>query len=110
MPEPWFFDVLACHPPPYPGECLSGYLIRLAEANHCIDLWSFISDLFPLFRSAKQISLLCTEYPIDDWGRIPLRTQLPLATLKSLTVRHLTQFSLYYQYSRTDDWRRLQGR
>ncbi len=86
MPEPWFFDVLACHPPPYPGECLSGYLIRLAEANHCIDLWSFISDLFPLFRSAKQISLLCTEYPIDDWGRIPLRTQLPLATLKSLTV------------------------
>lgn len=86
MPEPWFFDVLPCHPPPYPGECLSGYLLRLAETNRCLNLWSFIRDLFPLYRSASQIALLCGEYPIDDWGRIPIRTQLPLSTLRKLTV------------------------
>jgi hypothetical protein len=86
MPEPWFFDVLACHPPPYPGECLSGYLLRLAEANGCTSLWSLVRDLFPLFRSASQVTLLRGEYPIDDWGRIPLRTQLPLSILRRLTV------------------------
>jgi transposase-like protein len=86
MPEPWFFDVLPCHPPPYPGECLSGYVLRLAEANGCTSLWSFVRDLFPLFRSASQITLLRGEYPIDDWGRIPMRTQLPLSTLRRLTV------------------------
>jgi len=86
MHEPWFFDVLACHPPPYPGECLSGYLLRLAEANGCTSLWSLVRDLFPLFRSASQVTLLRGEYPIDDWGRIPLRTQLPLSILRRLTV------------------------
>ena len=86
MPEPWFFDVLPCHPPPYRGECLSGYLLRLAEANGCANLWSLVRDLFPSFRSPKQITLLCGEYPIDDWGRIPLRTQLPLSFLRRLTV------------------------
>jgi transposase-like protein len=86
MPEPWFFDVLPCHPAPYPGECLSGYLLRLAEANGCTSLWSFMRDLFPLFRSTSRITLLRSEYPIDDWGRLPVRTQLPLATLRRLTV------------------------
>jgi transposase-like protein len=86
MPEPWFFEVLPCHPPPYPGECLSGYLLRLAEANGCTSLWSLVRDLFPSFRSPKQVRLLRGEYPIEDWGRIPLRTQLPLSTLRKLTV------------------------
>ncbi|MGC9333525.1 MAG: TniQ family protein [Anaerolineae bacterium] len=86
MPEPWLFDVLACRPTPYPGECLSGYLLRLAEANGCTRFWHLVRDLFPLFQCASQVTLLRGEYPIDDWGRIPLRTQLPLATLRKLTV------------------------
>jgi DNA-binding transcriptional regulator YiaG len=84
--EPWFFDVLPCHPSPYPGECLSGYLLRLAEVNGCASLWSLVRDLFPTFQDPDQLKLLSWEYPLEDWGRLPLRTQLPRAVLKRLTV------------------------
>jgi transcriptional regulator with XRE-family HTH domain len=86
MVEPWFFDVLPHHPPPYPGECLSGYLLRLAQANGFVSFWGWVSDLFPAFRQPNQISLLRWEYPVDDWGRIPLRTQLSKTDLRRLTV------------------------
>ena len=33
MSEPWFFEVLPYRPSPYSDECLSGYLLRLAEVN-----------------------------------------------------------------------------
>jgi transcriptional regulator with XRE-family HTH domain/transposase len=86
MVEPWFFDVLPHHPPPYPGECLSGYLLRLAQANGFVSFWGLVSDLFPVFRQPNQISLLRWEYPVDDWGRILLRTQLSKTDLRRLTV------------------------
>ncbi len=47
MAEPWFFDVLPYRPAPYPGECLSGYLLRLAEVNGFI-FWDLAADLFPV--------------------------------------------------------------
>ena len=86
MVEPWFFDVLPHRPPPYPGECLSGYLLRLAQANGSVTFWDLVSDLFPTWRGPHQTSLLRWEYPVDDWGRIPLRTQLSLTELRRLTV------------------------
>ena len=86
MAEPWFFEVLPCRPPPYPGECLSGYLLRLAQANGFVSFWDLASDLFPMWGGPHQISLLRWEYPVDEWGRIPLRTQLSLTELRRLTV------------------------
>lgn len=87
----WFFEVLPCRPLPYPGECLSGYLLRLAQANDFATFWDLVSDLFPMWRGPHQISLLRWEYPVDDWGRIPLRTQLPLTDLRKLTVAPLLE-------------------
>lgn len=87
----WFFDVLPRHPPPYPGECLSGYLLRLAEVNGCASLWGLVRDLFPLFGVPRQVKLLYWEYAVDDWGRIPLRTQLPHSILRRLTVEPLVE-------------------
>ena len=87
MSEPWFFNVLPCHPRPYPDECLSGYLLRLAQANNASSLWSLIQDLFPTWPYPQRVAMLRWEYPIDDWGRLPLRTQLSPADLKALTVQ-----------------------
>jgi len=85
MTEPWFFEVFPYRPAPYSGECLSGYLLRLAEVNGFI-FWDLAADLFPVFARTIQISLLRWEYPVSDWGRIPSRTQLPMAALRALTV------------------------
>jgi len=85
--EPWFFNVLPCRPHPYPGECLSGYLLRLAQANGALSLWNLIQDLFPTWPYPQRVVMLRWEYPVDDWGRIPLRTQQSPADLKALTVQ-----------------------
>jgi hypothetical protein len=86
MTEPWYFEVLPYRPAPYADECLSGYLARLAVANGIEDLWQLASDLFPLWRVTRQLSLVRWEYPLDAWGLLPLRTQLSPATLNQLTV------------------------
>ena len=86
MAEPWFFDVLPYRPSPYPGECLSGYLLRLAEANGFLSFWDLATDLFPAFQTYRPMGLLRWEYPVDDWGRIPLRTQLSAPSCGRLTV------------------------
>ena len=86
MPEPWFFEVLPYRPSPYPGECLSGYLLRLAEVNGFLSFWDFATDLFPAFTHTGQTGLLRWEYPVEDWGRIPVRTQLTVTRLRRLTV------------------------
>ena len=86
MAKDWFFEVLPCRPPPYPGECLSSYLLRLAQANRFSSFWELVKVLFPTWHGPHQISLLRWEYPVDDWGCIPLRTQLPPDELKKLTV------------------------
>ena len=68
MLKPWFFDVLPFRPIPYPEECLSGYLVRLAEANGEVRLWDLVGDLFPRWVGPQQLALLRWEYPVDDWG------------------------------------------
>lgn len=86
MPEPWFFEVLPFRPAPYPDECLSSYLPRLAEANQVDDLWSLLSDLFPAWQATYQIGMLHWEYPLERWGRLPARTYLTPEDLSRLTV------------------------
>lgn len=86
MPEPWVFEVLPDHPHPAPGECLSSYLIRLAAANGGISVWELVRDLFPEWTAPQQLRLLRWEYPLDDWGRLPLRTSRSSLTLDRLTV------------------------
>ncbi|MCL4488380.1 MAG: TniQ family protein [Chloroflexi bacterium] len=88
MPESrvWFFEVLPQRPPPYPGECLSGYLLRLAEANGALRFWSLARDLFPRWTMDEQVLLLRWEYPLDEWGRLPLRTQRTPDQLRALSV------------------------
>jgi len=86
MSDAWFFEVLPNRPPPFADECLSGYLLRLAHANGFTIFWDLISELFPSWRRPQQISMLLWEYPLAEWGRIPLRIQLPVAALNRLTV------------------------
>lgn len=86
-----FVQVLPHRPPPYPGECLSGYLVRLAEANGFAIFWDLANDLFPSWDTAKQLPLLRWEYPLDNWGRIPLRTQLSPAQLHAMSVTPLLE-------------------
>lgn len=86
MPEPWFFDVLPYHPSPYLGECLSGYLLRLAEVNGFISFWELATNLFPSFQHCSQAGLLRWEYPVHNWGNISVRTQLSDDEMQRLTV------------------------
>lgn len=83
-----FVQVLPYRPAPYPGECLSGYLVRLADANG-LTFWDLACDLFGRLRTVGQLPLLRWEYPIDEWGRIPLRTQLSPVQLRALSVAPL---------------------
>jgi len=86
MTEPWFFDVLPFRPQPFVDECLSGYLLRLADANGINHFGDWVADLFPTWSSLQRLVLLRWEYPIDSWGRIPLRTQLAPSALQRLTI------------------------
>lgn len=86
MSEDWFFEMLPLHPSPYTGECLSSYVLRLAELNGYAILWDLVGDLFPTWKAPQQIGMLKWEYPLENWGRLPLRTGLPPAELSRLTV------------------------
>ncbi len=86
MFKDWFFELLPLRPGPYPGECLSGYLLRLADLNGYDIFWDMVGDLFPTWDAPQQIHKLKWEYPMKDWGRIPLRTGLMPAELTRLTV------------------------
>lgn len=82
----WHFDALPCRPQPYAGECLSGYLLRLAAANGHTVFKDFIFQMFPDWRFCSQALILRWEYPVDDWGQMPRYTQLSLAELEKLTL------------------------
>ncbi len=84
MPEPWVFEVWPAHPAPDPGECLTSYLLRLAEANGGVRVWELIQDVFPAWTHPQQLRLLRWEYPVDNWGRLPLRAQRSPAELAGL--------------------------
>jgi DNA-binding XRE family transcriptional regulator/AraC-like DNA-binding protein/transposase len=86
MSEDWFFESLPLRPGPYAGECLSGYLLRLADLNGYGIFWDLVGDLFPTWDAPQQINKLKWEYPLKDWGRIPLRTGLTPGELTRLTV------------------------
>ena len=86
MADVWFFDVFPCRPQPYSDESLSSYLLRLADANGFATFWQLVQDLFPAWPQTVQLPRLRWEYPVDDWGFIPLRTQLSLSELTRLTV------------------------
>lgn len=86
MPEPWACEVWPAHPAPDPGECLTSYLLRLADANGGVPVRQLLRDAFPARTHAQQLRVLRWEYPIDDWGRLPLRTQRAPAELERLTV------------------------
>lgn len=86
MPEPWPFDVWPAHPAPEPGECLTSYLLRLAEANGGARVWDLVQDAFPTRTHVEHLRVLRWEYPVDAWGRLPLRAQRTPAELERLTV------------------------
>lgn len=86
MAEDWFFESLPLRPDPYPGECLSGYLLRVADLNGYTILWDLVGDMFPTWDAPQQINKLKWEYPLEDWGCIPLRTGLTSDELTRLTV------------------------
>ncbi len=91
MSENWFFETLPLRPAPYLGECLSGYLLRLADLNGYTILWDMVSDLFPMWKAPQQIGMLKWEYPMENWGRIPMRTGLTSGDLTRLTVASLAE-------------------
>ena len=86
MPEARFFETLPLRPFPFEGECLSGYVLRLAELNGYSFLWDLVSDLFPTWKAPQQIGRLKWEYPPENWGRMPLRSGLSSLELNRLTV------------------------
>jgi transcriptional regulator with XRE-family HTH domain len=86
MSDSWFFDVLPYRPQPYDDECLSGYLLRLAAANDVCNFRAFVQSLFPAWHSRRQVHVLRWEYPVDSWGALPLRLQLPVDRLAKMTL------------------------
>ncbi len=86
MANLWYFDVLPCRLVPYDDECLSGYLLRLAEANGHVLFKDFGFQLFPAWRFCAQIQILRWEYPVDNWGQVPRYTQLSVTELERMTV------------------------
>ena len=86
MSESWFFDTLPLRPEPFLGECLSGYLLRLADLNGYDIFWDMVGDLFLTWDAPQQIHKLKWEYPLKEWGRIPLRTGLKPSELTQLTM------------------------
>lgn len=86
MPDTWFFDVLPCRPAPYEDECLSSYLLRLADANGAANFATFIRTLFPLWPTGRGVNILRWEYPEPDWDELPRRTQLPRERLDRMTL------------------------
>jgi len=91
MPDSWFFEALPYRPAPYPDECLSGYLLRLAEANGFAQFWDLASDLFPRWSYPGQAARLRWEYPVEDWRRLLQRTHLSVGALRALTLAPLVE-------------------
>ena len=84
MPEDWFLKSLPLRPGPYPGECLSGYLLRLADLNRYTIFWDMVGDLFPMWKAPQQIGMLKWEYPLENWGRMPSAHRIVLRGIDSL--------------------------
>lgn len=88
----WHFDVLPFRPPPFPDECISGYLLRLAQANGFPRLWSLVQRVYPDWKSETlRIGVLRWEYPVKNCGLLPQLTALPFGALKTLTVAPLIE-------------------
>ena len=57
-----WFDVLPVHPPPLPLESFTGYLVRLAEANHLKTKSALASMTHP----DKRWKGTWSDYPLHD--------------------------------------------
>ena len=86
MSDTWYFDVLPYRPAPYEGECLSGYLLRLAAANGASSFRNFSQVLFPIWNMHRGVDVLRWEYPVDECAELARRVQLPNEILIPLTV------------------------
>lgn len=86
MSDDWYFDVLPYRPTPYEGECLSGYLLRLAAANGASSFRNFSRVLFPTWNAQRSVDILRWEYPVNEWDELSQRVQLPGDRLIRLTV------------------------
>lgn len=105
MAEPWFFEVLPCRPAPYPDECLSGYLLRLADANGVAQFWDLASELFPRWSYSHQVTRLRWEYPVEDWCRLVQRLHITVSALRALTVAPLVaKFRPPLEQARSHTW------
>lgn len=88
----WHFDVLPFRPPPFQGECLSGYMLRLADANGFGRLWPFVQRIYPDWTAkTSHMIVLRWEFPVNDYGLLPQLTASSLHTLKALTVAPLVE-------------------
>ena len=85
----WPFDVLPSRPSPFPGECLSGYLLRLANTNGYIKVGNLIEDLFPSYGIRRQSEIANWEIPLRGWEHAPIQTGLSSTELIKLTFSPL---------------------
>ena len=88
----WFFDVLPNHPPPYPDECLSGYVLRLADLNGYASLGQFALARFPITSDMKHFRGFQWEYLPEftsDMAVLKQLVQRTISELEALTVMPL---------------------
>lgn len=84
-----YSDVIPVHPRPYPLESLTGYLIRLAEANLISTVAALVALLFPRrqLQSICALSDLCPA-SLDD---VAVATVCPLSALTATTLSHVAR-------------------
>lgn len=87
MTTSYHFDTLPVRPQPQPFESLSGYLTRLAEANHI----RYSRTLFKLgFPDEKaKLTLNTGDFPPHSFGTLPTLVQCSAAKLLTTTFYHL---------------------
>jgi hypothetical protein len=81
------FEVLPVHPPPFPLESLTGYLVRLAEANGLTTKSGLTAIAFPQLRWKMNWS----DYPCPSFGKLPQVTLCSVGQLQNTTFYPLLQ-------------------
>jgi len=84
-----YCDVVPVHPRPQPLESLTGYLIRLAEANLISTVAALVALLFPR-RQLQSICALSDLYPASLDG-VAVATACPLPALTTTTLSHVAR-------------------
>jgi len=84
-----YCDVVPVHPRPYPLESLTGYLIRLAEANLISTVAALVALLFPR-RQLQSICALADLCPASLDG-VAVAAACPLPALTTTTLSHVAR-------------------